>query len=408
MLWPRPGHGQDPEEVLSLKGALAAAYQDNPQMVEARARIGSAQGDLLTVRTWLNPELEAEVGGLKKNEAEERRGHLDSISIKQPFSPVGVRYLQTKMARNDVLAQEEMVKLTWAAVYADVRGLFSQIVLDQQSIRLAEDNANALRQFFSNVQIRYQSGQVLKNDLNRAQIELRKAESESLAAQRNLKVNKAGLNFLLGRPYDRPFEIREELREESLSLDLEDLIRRAIAQRPDLKAQALQFDSSRKDVVRAELGRLPSFSLGFEKTDTAYDKDYAALVSINVPLWNLNQGDVRKARARRTIEETKTDALKREIGLEVYRLFLNAEYAQSQIHLLNQSLREANELLSLAHLRYREGKIGFTDYLDQVKTAAQAKVNYYEALYDLERSINSLEVAIYTPLRQEDFLHEKF
>ena len=67
-------------------------------------------------------------------------------------------------------------------------------------------------------------------------------------------------------------------------------------------------------------------------------------------------------------------------------------------------MEEANELLRLANLRYEEGKIDFLNYLDQVRTAIQSKVNYYKAIFNLGFSITELEASIYSSLRQEEFL----
>ena len=87
---------------------------------------------------------------------------------------------------------------------------------------------------------------------------------------------------------------------------------------------------------------------------------------------------------------------------------MRADLHHKQLDIAKKSLEEADELLRLANLRYSEGKIDFLNYLDQIRTATQSKVNYYQALFNLSRSISELEVFLSQSLRQEDFLNEKF
>ena len=182
-----PVRAEEVTEALSLKEALSMAYDHNSQMIEARKTIQAAQGDLLTTRTLLNPELEAEIGGLKKNGEGERKGRLETVSISQPFEPLGVRMLKTKIAKNEVKITEETFKSVWSNIYSQVRSAYMKIILDKKKLELADENLATIRQLFGNVQIRFQSGQGLKNDLQRAKIELLKAENDYLMAEKEIK-----------------------------------------------------------------------------------------------------------------------------------------------------------------------------------------------------------------------------
>src|SRR3989338_2696627 len=399
-----PIRAEEIVQALSLKEALSMAYDHNPQMIEARKTIQAIQGDLITTRTLLNPELEAEIGGLKKNEEGERKGHLETVSISQPFEPLGVRPLKTKIAKNEVKITEEALKSVWSNIYSQVRSAYMKIILDKKELELSQENLSTIRQLFSNVQIRFQSGQGLKNDLQRAKIELLKAENDYLMAEKETKLDKGRLNLLLGRSLDVPLDIKEELKAEDLRLDLQKLTEKAFFQRPDLKIGRLMVDSKNKNFMKEQLNRLPSFSFGFERVNEEYEKDYAAIVSINVPFWNLNQGEVKKARAEKEAQEARLQITKKEIGFDVYQAYLNTEVAQKQMEFLKESVEEANELIRLADLNYREGEIDFINYRDQVKTAIETKVRYYEGIYNLDQNINELERAIYGSLREEEFL----
>ena len=113
---------------------------------------------------------------------------------------------------------------------------------------------------------------------------------------------------------------------------------------------------------------------------------------------------MKKAKAQKEAQEVKLEATKREVVFDVYGAYLNAELTQKQLDLFKESLEEANELLRLANLRYSEGEIDFINYLDQVRTATETRVRYYEGLFNLNQTISELEKAIYASVREEDFL----
>ncbi len=399
-----PGVAEPVVEKLNLKAALDRAFEHNPSMVEARKLIDASKGDLITARTLKNPEAELEFGGFKKNEEGERNTNLDSIEIRQPFDPLGVQFLESKMASNQVKIQKEALKFVWSAVYVEIRANYSQIILREKELELASDNLNTLRQFFSRVQLRYQSGQALKNDFQRAKIELVKVENDYLLAEKEFRTDKARLNIILGRPMETDFDIEEDIKEEEFNVTFEELKSIAFANRPDIKMADLELDSKRKNFAKEQLNRLPSYFVGFKRIDEAQKDDYAVLVGASIPLWNLNQGEVKKAKAQKEAQMVRTEAVENEAAFNVYDAYLTVELNQKQLELFKKSLEEANELLRLANLRYGEGKIDFLNYLDQVKTATQAKVNYYKALFNLGFSVSELEASIYASLRQEDFL----
>ncbi len=387
-----PQAQSNPAEELDFKAVLELAFEHNPKVVEARKMIEVSQGDLITARTFKNPEAELEFGD------------VDSIEIKQPFDPLGTQFLAAKMASNQVKIQQEDFKSVWSAVYVDVRQAYAQIILRNKILELAQDNLNTMRQFFSKVQIRYQSGQALKNDFQRAKIELVKAENDYLLAQKELRIDKARLNLLLGRAMDIDFNIKEDIKEDVLKISFAALKQMALEKRPDIKIAGLELDNAQQHHAKEQLSRMPSYFIGFKRSDEAGKDDYALLVGISVPLWNLNQGEVKKAKAHKEAQMVRTEAVKNEAVFNVYDAYLTVELNQQQLELFKKSLEEANELLGLANLRYGEGKIDFLNYLDQIRTATGAKVNYYKALFDLGFSVTTLEASIYSSLRQEEFL----
>ncbi len=391
-------------QVLTLEDAITTAFENNPRIKEARKAIMAAGGDLITAASFPDPEMEFEIGGFKSSDDEDSKANLDSFEIRQQFEPFGVRKLNKEIAGIGVSAQQETLRQVRGEVYSQVRQTFHKITLDKKQIELAKGNLEILRNFFSRIQQRLESGQALKNELQRARIELLRAENEYLGSEKELKTDKAQLNLLMGRDMEIPFDTEDELKEDRLELSLQNLTEIAFVNRPDVKAEQLNLDSKTKNVKKEELKRLPAPYIGFQRIREDYENDYGVIFGFSFPLWGGNRGQIQKAAAEKEAQWVRLEATRREAAFEVYESYLEAELAQKQLESLKKSLEEANELLHLADLGYSEGEIDFLSYLDRVRTAAETRVRYYEGLYNLNSAVTELEKAVYMSMRKEAYL----
>ena len=391
-------------ETLRLEDALAIAYRDSPRMAEARGNLRSSKGEATSASKLPDMEVEFEIGGLKGVEGEEKSANLDIFKLEQQFDPPGVREVRSESARKVVSSREESLKAVWASVYAETRNVFMRIILDKKEADLAYENLDTMRQFYNRVQDRYQAARAIKNDLQRAKIELLKAENALLASEQHLKSSKARLNLCLGRSLATEFDIAEELKEDSVALDYGRLAIEARTRSPLVRSAEFELAARSKDTIREELNRLPSPYVGFQSIDTDYDNDYEVIIGATMPIWDMNQGAVVKARGERDAQSARLRSVKQEVEFNLFDSYLKADLAKRQLELLKQSLEEANELLHLAHLRYGEGELDFLKYLDEVKAVNETRVRYYEGLYNLSRALTDLESVIYGSVRKEGYL----
>jgi outer membrane protein TolC len=112
-------------------------------------------------------------------------------------------------------------------------------------------------------------------------------------------------------------------------------------------------------------------------------------------LWNpFNFGAVKEAKAEKEKQKVRLDALKRQVGLEVYKTFLEGELADRQVNLQKKALEEANELLRRITLSYETGEIPFLVFLENIKTIKETRLAYFVALKDYKGKVAELEKVI--------------
>ena len=387
---------------VSLEGALRLAYQNNPRMIVAREEVKASKGRWIQSEALPNPEVELEVGGLKKSEGS-RKGSIDSFAIKQPLDALGTRFLGASMAKDGVRIAKKDIELVWAEVRENIIELYSTILAQEQALEVAEDNLNVTRNFFTKVETKYQSGKGLKSDVIRARIELSSAENNLLIAEKELKVSQGEFKLALGRAAEEELSLSGELNYEALHYQYESIKADALLQRADLKQEEIRLRTKKKGFWRALLKVfMPEMAVGVERTTVEYENDTALLIEASYPLWGFNLGEVKEAKAEKKIQEIKLEAFKNEVGLDVYTAFLEAELSDKQVQIQQKTLEESNELLRQITTQYQEGQMTFIAYLDSMKTIKETRVAYLEALKNYKTRVAALERAIQsTPIPEK-------
>ena len=340
-------------DVLSLEKSLRAAYENNPRLLEAREELEAQKGRHIKAEVFPNPGVEFGISGLKKNEEGERNPHLGSYSIKQPLDPLGTRFLRGRIASDEIGIAELTINLIWGEVRQEVISLYSKIQAQDKALRIAKENLDTTRQFFTLVDSRFQSGDALKSDLIRARIEVSRTENDYILREKELKLSKGRFNLSLGRSYDYPFDLADGLEPVVLESQYEDLLKTALKDRADLRIEKKRLSAEVKNHLSSVLRFIfPSMAVAYVRTTEDFDNDSSVLLEASYPLWDLNIGEIKETKAETEKQKKHLEALKRQVGLEVYEAILNAEVAYRQIVLQKKALDEANELLRQMSLSY--------------------------------------------------------
>ena len=127
------------------------------------------------------------------------------------------------------------------------------------------------------------------------------------------------------------------------------------------------------------------------KTSTELGK----VIQASYPLWSVfNFGEVKVAKAEKEKQELHLEALMREVSLDVYRTFLDAELADKRVLLQKKTIDEANELLRRITISYEEGQIPFFVFLENIKTIKETRLAYLNALKSYREKVAELERVI--------------
>ena len=243
----------------------------------------------------------------------------------------------------------------------------------------------------------------------RAEVELANAKPPLIRARNNLRLSKEALAKLLAidtlsqQPLDYPAFVPEgKLEYQPSEWTLEQALRQALAQRPEIVQAENRVRLQQENVRVARAGYQPQVSLFADygiRNSTFSDSVDESIHGWSVGAraqWNLfdglaTHGRIQQARAQLTQAEIDAADTRRGVELEVRQAY--SDYIQS-LELLEaqkKTVEQGGESLRLAEARFRAGSGTQLDVLSAQTALTEARSNEAQALYDYNVAVATLE-----------------
>jgi len=237
----------------------------------------------------------------------------------------------------------------------------------------------------------YDKEAVAQSDLLAAKVALANALQQQLRATNGLRIATAAYNRFVGEPMDRVPELDPPMAPVSQAGAgaLPELVKSAIAQRPELAALSAQQDAY-DAAARAERAQaLPQVGLraGVTHMDNQIlDRQDFASVGVGFQ-WRLFDSGQLAARtsalhSRARAAGRRLDDLRSLIRLDVESAFYNREDALARIHAASASVAQADENLRIARELYANGLNTNNQVLDAEALRVIASSNRDDAAFD--------------------------
>lgn len=366
-----PGLAQDKVVTLSLEGSVRAALLNNRDLRAARFAIQRSEARLRQAGRLANPELEA--SGIHDFAFANKGEAAFSAGISQTFpltSRLGltrsISRLDVERARREVLNQERLLIEQVHQHYIRAVAAKSRAAIWQEMAGQHEDLVNI-------VKARLNAGQSNAVELALATSsqavtwnELSQAETESAGAWIALKT-------LLGLPSTASLHLTDSLPD--IVRQLRHLLgeRPTILHRPD--ADLLLLDSNRAELeirlARAEAweGVRIGVEYSWDRSEDApeglgTDQFLGVKVSLPLPLWNSQQGQVAEKQAGRDELQAKLDTLSLEITNSLADAWQQMQIlSRRQSEIQSQGITLAKESERSLRIGYQEGRVDLRDWL---------------------------------------------
>ncbi len=247
------------------------------------------------------------------------------------------------------------------------------------------------------------AGMATRSDILKSEVELSNAELEKIKAANSLLAAKGNLNQLMGLPSNNLTEIVDDLSElnENPVLSYDSLFAEAMESRVEVKRFYSLLNAQQNYIQLAKGEYYPSldananYNFAGEKTSGMQQNWWLGL-SLTIPVFKGFSTKARVTGEEIALKGLKQDfeALKQQIGQEVWYAFLAVNESIDKIETTSKGLESARENLSIAEGEYKEGAGSIIQLTDAQTTFVTVEQNYIQSVADYKISLAELERTI--------------
>lgn len=395
-LFPLWGQTSKKDE-LTLDQCIAIALQQNPLVLSSLQQYQASLARVNQAKAFPQPSIDFD-SDLQPKLFNFKDSGESYFGLSQSIEFPRKRYLRGKIASKESLELMQDIDLLKLDIVFQVKQAFYGLLLAQEKLKYAQQDLELSQDFLQKAEIKYSAGDVAKVEVLRASVEASKAANEVRSATNDVRLSKAMLNFLLARKKYVPIEVKGQLKRPSISLDVEGLIQRAIAFRPEVKRINLSLEKETLQKKSAYLGYFPDFEVGVSKHNIEGEGSFwDVTLSFPIPLffWQPKKGEIAEAQANIESLRKEVEHLKNAITLEVEEAYMNALTSGNQIRLFEDKiLIQAEEVYKMFLFSYQEGEIGGIELIDARRTLMEARKSYADVLYNYDVALAALEKSI--------------
>ena len=381
-----------------LDDLVSEALAKNPELNFYRAEIAAAHGGRRSAGAWANPEVSAEIGQKRVKDSSGAllgEGSAWAVSVNQTFEYPGRLSLRKAIANRDIQLAELGFAQFKLALAARVRTLGYHIFIAQEKLAAAREVADRFQALTDVLVQRDPAGvtPVLETRIIEAStITLqRQASVASIAAQSAL----LELNQLRGQSPGAAVRVGGAQLNFRQSPALETLLDAARTNAFELRIRQTELEQQGFKVSLAKNERFPAVTVGpFVSQEKAGDQEtrIGLGVSMPLPLWNRNGGNIETAKAREQQAQTSLLVTQREVERRVTE---NALALQVKLEEMGKwradSAQKFRDAAELADRHYRLGAVPITTYVELQKQYLEASAAILDTKQEALEAAQTLE-----------------
>ena len=377
-------------EALTIANLEGMAFQNNPTLAAAAARMEVARGRQVQAGLYPNPVVgyhATEIGNL--GTAGQQGGF-----IRQRFITAGKLGLDQAIAGKEIDEAHFRFHAQEKRVLSDVRIRFYDARVAQRRIELTKKLARIGDQLVKATDKLIAGHQGTENDLLQAEIRadesyilLDNARNQHVEAWRRLMA-------VVGVPTIQMTPLTGELNADLPSYDWDGCYAMVLGSNPSLNAARTRVDRARIIIRRAKKEPIPNIDLMVSNRhhNVTGDNVTNVQVGIPIPIFNKNQGNILGAEAEwvAACNEVKRIELDLQDRLAVaYRRYANAQ--QQADRYSKRMVPRASRSLKLVTDGYEKGQINYLTLLTAQQTYLQVNLSYLDSLRELRASSAIIE-----------------
>lgn len=390
----KPLTAQELGRKLALEDCLRLARQSNLRQSQWQARLETARAELTAARTLPNPTFSASWEDLGIKDAEGTRLANSTYGLSYPIFFWWTRPKEIAVARRTLVAEQRGVANEQRLLAIEIGTAYFTLLASERKDRAMDALLAEARAALRLAEESFKLGAVSGHDVDLARTEVTQAEAELFDTRRETRAQRLAFAFALGA--DRPlavsitettFTLPRELAPPVTTATLAEtvppaLIERALRSDP-VYAKARASREAEEAALQLEYRRILPLSEAQGGAARKHDPEgmgHNLSFEIPIPLFNWNQGAIKKARAQLLTAQAEEEQARREAvsGLsEAWETYRTAHVRGTQY---SGKITQARTRLALdAQELFASGQMSYTDLLQARREWRQAELAAVDA-----------------------------
>jgi outer membrane protein, heavy metal efflux system len=391
---PSPLAGQAaPAMPLTFRSALELASTRNLGLEAARRQRAIRDAAIQSARLRPNPDVSTETSRDTPHQA---------FSVDWPVEIGGKRSNRILLAREELSLADIDVQVSLRTMRRRVREAFYSLLASDQRVVLEQQALEIARRLREIAQSRFDTGAAPRLEVLQADLGVARADTDLELARGLQTAERARLNGVLNLPPQQATTVVGSLYDRVNAPLYDQAVQLIATSNTDLTGvdRQIAVEQRRIDLLRSERTPTPIFTAGAVfNAPGEFDAGHRIGVTVGVPLFNRNQGEIAAALARSLQLRAQRDATQRDIQSSLFGVIARLDAQRKQIGAYRDRLvPTATELEGLSEESYRAGRTAVLSVLEAQRTLKDVSEEALRAALDLQLSLAELEELLGTTL----------
>ena len=402
MAWGQAAPAPAPGPRITLDRAIQLSLAHSPAMAAVRSQIPQSQANEVTAGLRPNPVLNWDGLYLPVFEPDKlNHSFLNTSSefdgsVSYTWERGGKRQARIRAARDITTVVRSQVLDAGRGLAFAVAQQFVAALLAKSSLAFAlQDQASWLRTVnLSRTQ--YRAGAISEGDLDTIKLQTLQYQATVSADRLALAQALTGLRQAIGfSGVPSNFGVAGRLAFQPLHGNLDDMQLLALKRRPDLMAAQQSITAAQSQYKLAQADGKRDLTTTAQYIHTAGLSEMGFLFSIEIPVFDRNQGEIARTAAAETQARDQEQQARQQVLTDVRTAYEAVQEGAKVVQLYDSGYRaEARQALAIRRYSYTRGATSLLDLLDAERTYRSTELGYRQALATYMLAIEQLKEAV--------------
>jgi len=331
--------------------------------------------------------------------------YVAKASLQQPIFTRFKISSNSEIAKNNSLAAKQDYSKDEQDVIYNIKNAYWSLFLAGKVKDAIDENVQQMKAHLEDIQNFFKQGLATKNEVLKVEVQLSEAQLSQIDARNSVKIATVNFDNVINIPLTTEIEVQKDAKVENENIeDLDQLIDKAMKNRPDLKSLQYKLNASKDGITLAQSGWYPQVVLAgeydYEKpnsrilpVENKFNGTWAINVGLTYTLWDWGITKAQTTQAESQYEETKDSygTLKDAVTLDVTQNYYNLVKAKEKVLVTEQTVSQAEENYRVTDDKFKQGLTLNSELIDAEVALVQAKTNYAQSIADYELAKAQIE-----------------